>query len=67
MIGRLHPLSFILYPFKPRRVRARQEELSPFDNSQNVKMSLRYLMTLPRFRNSENMETSALSPSVLRC
>ena len=36
-----------------------QEELSRFDNSQNVKM-IAPSVTLPRFRNSENVKTTAL-------
>jgi hypothetical protein len=43
MVGRLHPLSFSLYPFKPAVFVARDrdclEGLSRFDNSQNVKMT----------------------------
>jgi hypothetical protein len=47
MVGRLHPLSFILYPFKPHRVRDACPDktcLSPF------------LAELPRFENSRNLE-----------
>src|SRR5882724_5032526 len=47
MVGRLHPLSFILYPFKPHRVRDACPDktcLSPF------------LPELPRFENSRNIE-----------
>jgi hypothetical protein len=49
MVGRLHPVSFIVYPFKPRRVR---------DTCPDKTRSSSFLAELPRFENSRNIEIS---------